>query len=195
MWAISSCLGRWGAPISISPQTRTSPAPCLEASVPSAKHRREEAFLLRSVTIWEFSLGNVESYGWILFSRRVISVKAAPPSRAVGKAATRPVLQKAAPTGASGGGKRRGGEESLVQKENKKSEIDAADKGAGSRGADRELVSLGTPCKTEPPSALEQRPPGSKLWRIPWVGNGFGSSPLKHLNLFQQAFLTKFHLD
>lgn len=128
MWAISSCLGRWGAPISISPQTLTSPAPCLEAYVPSAKHRREEAFLLRSVTIWEFSLGNVESYGWILFSRRVISVKAEPPSRAVGKAA---VLQKADPTEASGGGKRRGGEESLAQEENKKSKIDAAGKGAG----------------------------------------------------------------
>ncbi|XP_055262228.1 myosin light chain kinase family member 4 isoform X2 [Moschus berezovskii] len=58
--------------------------------------------------------------------RRVSSVKATPPSRAMGKAATSPVLQKADPTEALGGGKRRGGEESLVQEENKKSRTDVA---------------------------------------------------------------------
>lgn len=50
----------------------------------------------------------------------------------MGKAATRPVLQKADPTEASGGGKRRGSEESSVQEENKKSKIDVASRGAGS---------------------------------------------------------------
>uniref|UniRef100_A0A8C6CQ84 Myosin light chain kinase family member 4 n=1 Tax=Moschus moschiferus TaxID=68415 RepID=A0A8C6CQ84_MOSMO len=44
----------------------------------------------------------------------------------MGKAATSPVLQKADPTEALGGGKRRGGEESLVQEENKKSRTDVA---------------------------------------------------------------------
>lgn len=48
----------------------------------------------------------------------------------MGKAATRPVLQKADPTEASGGGKR-GSEESSVQEENKKSKIDVASRGAG----------------------------------------------------------------
>lgn len=96
----------------------------------------------------------------------------------MGKAATRPVLQKADPTEASGGGKRRGGEESLVQEENKKSKIDAAGKGAGdtrstpqaSRAGDSLQGRAPEPSGAEAPrqQALETPLGRKRLWFQPF---------------------------
>ena len=142
----------------ISPQTLTSPTPHHEAYVPAAKHRLEEALVLRNLAIWKFPPGNFESCGWILFSRCISSIKAIFTSRTTGKSATGPVLQNSDPTEPSGVSKWRGAEVSLVQ-ENKKSRIDAA--GAGDRCTWRtqEARGAGGTNKTKSWGSLEQRPP------------------------------------
>nr|XP_014337776.1 PREDICTED: myosin light chain kinase family member 4 [Bos mutus] len=80
-----------------------------------------------------------------------------PPSRAVGKAATIPVLQKAAATQASGGGKRRGSEKSWVQEEIKKSKTGVAGKGAGGPRS--------TPQASRAGDSLQGRAPAPQEWK------------------------------
>nr|XP_020745647.1 myosin light chain kinase family member 4-like [Odocoileus virginianus texanus] len=119
-----------GPPEPRQAKERVWPLPGLKDAAPAADDRTvAPAVLLEYLYLIGFgssSLRTREALEAQPLVRRVSSVKAAPPSRAVGKAGTRPILQKADPTEASGGGKRRGGEESLVQEENKKSKIDAA---------------------------------------------------------------------
>ncbi|XP_065768811.1 myosin light chain kinase family member 4 isoform X3 [Muntiacus reevesi] len=132
--------------------------------------------------------------GGQLHERHVSSVKAAPPSRAVGKAATRPALQKADPTEALGGEKRRGGEESLVQEESKKSKIDAVGRGAGDMRSTPQASRAGDSLQGRAPEPAGAEAPRQQALETPLADAPAPPAPFDHrIVTARQAAVSSFY--